>query len=115
MKLVLVGLVAAVAVASAQAQSTARPTLDVVDLRPFVARGTGFLPNERIALLLSSGRTWNKAVVATASGSFRARFAMSVPRCQGYTVHAIGSRGSRARLQSGVRVDCEPQLPRILR
>ncbi|MBA3561662.1 MAG: hypothetical protein H0W35_02935 [Actinobacteria bacterium] len=110
MKLILVGLVAAVAVASAQAQATAGPALDVIDVRPFVTRGTGFEANERISLLLSSGRTWSKAVVATEGGSFRARFALSLPRCGGYTLHAIGSRGSRARLRSGTRIDCEPQL-----
>jgi hypothetical protein len=108
MKLVLVGLLAAAAVASAQAQSSARPTLGVVDHRPFVVRGTGFQPNERIALLLASARMWKKTVVATNTGSFRTRFAISLPRCQRYALHAFGSQGSRARTHSGVQVDCVP-------
>jgi hypothetical protein len=109
MKLILVGLLASVAVASAQAQSVARPTLHVVDLRPFVARGTGFEPNERVVLVLASGRLSKKAVVATDAGSFRARFATSLPRCHRYTLNAFGSGGSRARVHSGVQVDCVPQ------
>ncbi|MGH3132854.1 MAG: hypothetical protein ACRDNY_03775 [Gaiellaceae bacterium] len=112
MRIVFVGLLAAVAltaVTSAPAQVARHAALGVVDTRPFVARGTGFQPNERVVVRLASGRVWIRAVVASARGSFTTRFPTSLARCRRFTVQAFGSLGSRARLYSGLRLDCEPR------
>lgn len=107
----LVALLASAVVSTAGAQTTATPALDVADLRPFVVRGTGFEPRERVVVWLLSGRTWSRAAVATKTGSFTARFATSLPRCHRFTLHAFGSHGSRARLHSGIQVACELEPP----
>jgi hypothetical protein len=94
------------------AQVTPRPSLDVVDSRPLVVRGKGFKANERVVVLLfAAGRRWTRATETTDAGSFTARFPVAMPRCRGFTLHAFGSRGSRARHLSRLHAFCTPEAP----
>jgi hypothetical protein len=85
-----------------------RASLRVVDLHPVVIRGAGFEPNERVRLMLSAGggQQW-RTKVAGPGGSLTARFGLSVGACGRFSVFAIGSRGSRARiLPLRTQIDC---------
>lgn len=75
-----------------------RPTVRVVDRTPLVVRGSGFVAEERVTVVVAAGSRWTRRVAATARGTFVARFAVSLGRCARYSVQAFGSAGSRARL-----------------
>jgi hypothetical protein len=88
-----------------------KPSLDVVDSRPLVVRGKGFKANERVVVLaLSANRRWARTTQASEVGAFTARFPVAMPRCRGFALHALGSRGSRARHLSRLHVYCRPDL-----
>jgi hypothetical protein len=85
-----------------------RASLHAVDMQPLVVRGTGFEPNERVRLMLSSadGQRW-RTTDAGAAGRFTMRFGVSIGGCGRFSVQAFGSRGSRARLLPlRAQVDC---------
>jgi hypothetical protein len=101
-------LVAAVVASSgaAWASAGAAPTLRLMDRTPVVVRGTGFDPQERVAVSLSSGSHSSKTVQATAGGGFVVRFKTVLGGCARYTIQAYGSHGSRALLRSRIALDC---------
>ena len=76
-----------------------RPSLAVTDTRPFEVRGVGFEPRERVQVLLAvnGGQRW-KSTVASAAGVFSVEFRISLGACSRFTMQAIGSKGSRARI-----------------
>jgi hypothetical protein len=79
-------------VLSAPKSVNARPALAVTRISPLTITGRGFKPGERIAVTMNGvGR---KRVVATRTGTFSVR--MGVGRCNGGTIVAVGSKGSRA-------------------
>ena len=89
-------------VGSAEATTTAgaqRPALAVTDTRPFEVRGAGFEPNERVQVLLAvnGGQRW-RSTVASPAGVFTVEFRVSIGACSRFTMHAFGSKGSRARV-----------------
>ena len=94
--LVLLGITAV------SAAWAARPTIRVVDSRPLMLQGTGFVPSERVKLLVSVARTRR---IRVARAGQRGAFSVVVrglavgPCSSGLSVRAIGSRGSRAYFQ----------------
>jgi hypothetical protein len=103
-------MLGAVAGASAMSESPApqRPVLGVTDTRPLTVRGAGFEPNERVQVLLAvnGAQRW-RTTVASSSGVFTVEFQVSVGACGRFTLQAVGSKGSRARVQPRrFRPDC---------
>jgi hypothetical protein len=108
-RLASVAFASLVVVASTTAAPMSPASLRVVDERPLTVAGSGFAPRERVAVRLDAHGRWSRSVSALRSGAFRVRFPVSIG-CDGYSLHAFGSRGSRARLVSGIRA-CVPELP----
>jgi hypothetical protein len=80
------------------------PTYD-----PFTVRGTHFLPRERVKLTLDGTRT--RRVEADVRGRFVAMFrGAAVDVCDGFTLRAVGSRGSMVRLRALPR-ECASRNP----
>jgi len=97
-------LVAGVACGSAGASSSgerdasrSRPALGIVGLDPLTVRGRGFVPRERVKLLLGTPPRTTSAR-ADGRGRFTVRFGIRAARCSGAVVQAFGSRGSRAQV-----------------
>jgi hypothetical protein len=85
-----------------------RPSLAVTDTRPFEVRGVGFEPRERVQVLLAvnGGQRW-RSTVASAQGVFTVEFRVSLGACSRFTMQAVGSKGSRARiLPRRSQIDC---------
>lgn len=77
-------------------------------MQPLVVRGTGFESNEQVRLMLSTaaGQRW-RTTEAGAGGRFTMGFGVSIGRCGRFSVQAVGSRGSRARLLPlRAQIDC---------
>ncbi|HYX88448.1 MAG TPA: hypothetical protein VE753_03675 [Gaiellaceae bacterium] len=107
MRRLLVTLVAAAVLAPVAATAASAPALRLIDPSPFTVRGTGFKSHERVLLVAAIGRRYVRTIRASAAGSFTAVFReVNLGRCQGFAVHAIGSRGSRAALV--FRPQCPP-------
>lgn len=95
-------------VAGASTSRTAHIT--VMSRSPVVVRGTGFRSSERVALTVSTTRTYKKTVTATRLGAIRAKFiGVSIGNCQIYSIWAKGNRGSSAVLR--VIPECPPPAP----
>jgi hypothetical protein len=71
---------------------TARPNLSVTRISPLTVSGRGFKNGERVTVSLNG--TGRRQVVATRTGTFSVR--MGGGRCNGGTIVAVGSKGSRA-------------------
>lgn len=71
-------------------------------------RGSGFEAGERVQVLLAAnGRQQWESAVAGGAGRFTVAFRGPLGACARYTVHAFGSKGSRARvLQRRALPDC---------
>jgi hypothetical protein len=80
-------------VASPPKSVNARPALAVTRISPLTVTGRGFKSGERIALTLNGAH--RKRVVATRAGRFNVRMG-GAGRCNGGTIVAVGSKGSRA-------------------
>ena len=92
-------IAAAVAVCAAGAAASPRPSLTVTSGAPFTVRGVHFVPAERVTVVALVRGRHVRHVVASAKGTFTARFRVSVERCQGWIVTARGNHGSRAYLK----------------
>jgi hypothetical protein len=91
----------ALAVSSAALASTgARPTLRLTDTLPLTVTGVGFHGREHVTVVYATTtRRWTHAAVATAAGSFTARFAgVGLNVCAAKSITAAGSMGSHAAL-----------------
>jgi hypothetical protein len=63
-------------------------------------RGAGFRAKERVRVVAQVNGRHVKTVLATATGTFAARFVgVSQSSCAGYLVRATGNKGSRAYLR----------------
>ncbi len=89
-------------VGSTNASSTAR--LVFVSDQPVIVAGTGFRPYERVRLLITPGPS-TRTVRAGQLGRFRVTLRLSIPRCGGVVVQALGNRGSRAMIDR-TGLDC---------
>jgi hypothetical protein len=82
--------------AAPAADAVLRPSLTVTASGPVVVSGARFKPRERVTLrFVVSGEPSLRVVRASAAGRLVARFLRSVPDCEGFTLSAVGSRGSR--------------------
>jgi hypothetical protein len=111
-------LLAAVAVAVAVLSTSVsaggvvgKPALRVLDRQPLVVRGSGFAPRERV--VVSAFTTSRKIVerpVATATGTFTARFELAYGTCTGIqVVRAVGARSATVTIRSVPTIrDCPP-------
>ena len=82
---------------------TRQPALQVRATAPFTVRGTEFRSAERVAVTLD--RTWVRHIRTGPGGTFVTAFAgVVVNRCDGFTVTAAGSKGSRAVLRASPRL-----------
>jgi hypothetical protein len=102
--IVLVLLLAATG--AAQASALKGPHLVVTKQSPFVVHASGFRSGERVTVLLVASKTWTRRAVADASGAFIVRFGVDMQTCDSFSVHAIGSLGSRARTLPTPRTAC---------
>jgi hypothetical protein len=106
----VVGLIVAAALPSAAspAAGDTKPLLGVSGRGPIVVRGSGFEAGERVQVLLAAnGRQQWESAVAGGAGRFTVAFRGPLGACARYTVHAFGSKGSRARvLQRRALPDC---------
>lgn len=111
-RFVLAVLVIAIAAPAAAATGSGRPHVWLADRSPATVRGASFKPAERVAVTLSVGDvTLHKAVVATAAGTFTARWLRSVPSgCVATGIVANGSAGSHAAYKLSPP-DCAPLQP----
>ena len=101
-------LLAVVSSAGAQGTQTPRPQLTVTDSRPFEVRGVGFEPGERVQVLLvvNGDQRWERAV-ASSTGTFTVAFRVQVGACSRFTLKALGSKGSSARIMPRrAQIDC---------
>lgn len=101
MRGVLAVVLAAVVVPAALAVT--RPHVRLVDWSPAAVSGTGFQPQERVVVVVTSSTTrLSKAVETTTRGTFVARFRKSVhvPDCGQIAVSAVGASGDRAAWKS---------------
>jgi hypothetical protein len=88
--------VLAVLAAAPSVGAVTEPTLRIVGASDVVISGTHFRPNERVTLrFVALGVPSVKVVRSTRAGRLVTRLARAVPHCEGYTISAVGSRGSR--------------------
>jgi hypothetical protein len=98
---------ALLAVTGASAGAAPKPRLALVSTAPLTVRGRGFHTDERVRVLLrqASRATVVNRLRADRYGRFTTTFGgVSLGRCGGFSVVAIGRAGSRATLK-------RPQLP----
>jgi hypothetical protein len=95
---------------AAQTRGTprAKATLQVVRLKPFTVKGSGFKPRERVVLRLSGDATGTARGTADGRGLFSAKFSIALTSCSVYTVRATGAGGTRAALEARLRAACKP-------
>jgi len=75
-------------------------TLDVSAMKPFVVKGTHFKRGEKVRVITMLKGRHVRVVTASRRGVFNARFLrLKATFCSGYTVRALGSKGSRAFTQ----------------
>jgi hypothetical protein len=82
--------------------------VEVTHLRPFTVRGTHFRSRERVLLIVRTKSKTLRTVAASRSGSFLVRIRrVRVGSCPSYSVVAVGTKGSRARIKLRA-TDCPP-------
>ena len=93
----------------AAAGPSQRPSIGLAGMKPLVVKGTHFKPGERVAVQVLAPVRAGRSVIASSHGYFRVRFRFRVEQCDRLSVHAFGSRGSRARLLPQRQLDyCPP-------
>jgi hypothetical protein len=103
-------LAVAAVLAPPVAGSTALPSVRLVDRTPVTVVGRGFQPHEIVRVRFTSqGRTLTRRTTALATGTFRARYGVSLGRCSSFSLRAFGSEGTHARFFStAAQPDCNP-------
>jgi hypothetical protein len=100
----VIGLLAAAVmlVGAAQGERTAagKPALTLKRSVPLTARGTSFVPGERVRVSVAAERRLVKRTIANRRGGFVVRFQTPVNRCLGLSAVAVGDKGSVAKAQS---------------
>jgi hypothetical protein len=92
-----VAAIAALALSIPAAAST-KPGLRVQSLAPFSVRGTNFKALEHVTVTLDG--EWVRHTKANVKGVFVVTFKdVSVDRCDGAAIRAVGSRGTTATLR----------------
>ncbi|MGB2951906.1 MAG: hypothetical protein WBB74_00780 [Gaiellaceae bacterium] len=74
-----------------------RPALRLVDSSPLIVRGTGFKVRERVRVVFEGGTRVTRTTIADARGRFVVRLrGVDANACAGFSIRAVGNRGSRA-------------------
>lgn len=112
--LVIALSLAVLAVGSAAAggdrEASTKAKLKLTRGTPLTLRGTQFAPGERVRVVAVARTRITKRLNAGEGGAFVVRFPeLWVDRCEGFSVFAVGARGSRASLKSP-EVYCPPRL-----
>ena len=99
-----VAAVGALAVAALVPQGVGQTTrgarLNLLDTSPAMVQATGFRARERVRLVVSQPALMVRNVTAGSGGGFTMRLAgVNANSCQGFSVVATGSNGSRAMLK----------------
>jgi len=93
----IAALVAAALCGPATSGPAARAQLRLMTPTPVTLRGTGFKAGEHVRLVAHLPGMATKRVTAGSAGGFTVRFADTAgARCTGFSVTAVGDRGSRA-------------------
>lgn len=112
MKIATLITICVVAAIGSTAGSAAKPPprLVTVSTAPLALKGTGFKARESVRLVVTAGMAKARRILrASATGGFNASFpTVSVDRCTGGTVRAIGSQGSSAVTKLGPLAQCPP-------
>jgi hypothetical protein len=77
------------------------PKLSVTDRSPFTVRGHGFVPRERVRVVVTAaGDGTTKWVTSGSAGGLTLQFpTVKLGSCPAYAVRAFGAKGSRATLR----------------
>ncbi len=99
-----VAAVCALAVAALAPQGVGQTTrgarLRLLDTSPAMVQATGFRARERVRLVISAPAQLVRNATASSGGGFTMRLAgVSANSCQGFSIVATGSDGSRAALK----------------
>jgi hypothetical protein len=96
-------ILAIAAPAAAGARPTKTPTLRLLERQPVTVRGRSFRGGERVKVRLHVSTTEtnrSRSVTAARTGTFTVAFTrVGVGKCTAFSVVAIGSEGSSARLK----------------
>jgi hypothetical protein len=97
---------------TARRDANQRPLLRVTSSDPVTITGLRFVARERVRVTVrSEGEVSSRRVRATPRGSFAVMFSeVTVDRCLGMIVNAVGDRGSRAGLKYAQPL-CPPLRP----
>jgi hypothetical protein len=103
-------VVAALVVGGTAAGATTAPSLRVTSANPFRIAGQHFRATEHVRVTLTAkGESTVRRATASPTGSFLVGFGtVAVDRCSGFTVRAVGSRGSEAVLKHLPLPACMP-------
>jgi hypothetical protein len=73
------------------------PSLHIIESSRLTVRGTGFKAREHVTVSVVARSTARRRVVASPSGRFTVAFSGVSPNdCAGFSISAVGNRGSRA-------------------
>jgi hypothetical protein len=87
------------ATTTAGAESSVPPSLRIESFDPVSVHGARFAASEYIRISLNN--FYNRRVKASAAGAFTVTFpGVSLDRCDGFIVTAVGSKGSRVTLRA---------------
>jgi hypothetical protein len=109
----LVAVVIALVWASAAVSSPPRPKphLRLLDRAPLTLNGTHFRARERVRITVVTTETQKRTVRSARDGSFTTQLdGVTVGRCGGLAVQAVGARGDTASLKVLQPEDCAPGL-----
>lgn len=116
MSAIATGAVVAAAIAlvlaglGAGSTSTRQASLRLVKPAPLQVLGSRFQMRERVRIVATNARFRStKHVRASRRGTFSVSFDLTVGRCSGVRVLAVGSAGSRAMLKRSPLPACRPQ------
>ena len=100
LRLALFGIAVAVAAVAPATHASTTPKLRLVSRQPFIVRGEGFRPAERVVVTALTLIGPKRVIVrATAKGRFGATFLLPTQPCgKAFAVRAVGGQGSRATL-----------------
>ena len=100
-------LIAGLCSAAAVAAPVRSAFVAVSSLHPFTVHGARFRGGERVTVTAFANGRHVRTVTATPTGAFTVVFrGVSVDRCTGYVVQAVGNRGSRAAIK--LMPECAP-------
>ena len=105
----MLGAVSLLLLAAGASAAGPKPRVWLADQAPARVAGSGFRAEERVAVVVSSGKVrLRKTVVTTATGRLRATWNASIAGgCQPTWISAVGAKGSRAVYRE-VANDCGP-------